>query len=68
MKCNFADHLEEALRDQLVVGILQNGTRKRVLVNPQLTLPKTIDMEEQVKKHALYFETNTLKQFDSLEN
>ena len=36
--CEFRDHLDEALRDRFVCGLLNEATQKRLLTEPNLTM------------------------------
>ena len=42
--CNYGSLLDSLIRDRLVVGIRDNGTRKRLLQEAKLTLNKCIDI------------------------
>jgi len=42
--CNYSALLDSLLRDRIVVGIRNNGTRKRLLQEAKLTLNKCIDI------------------------
>lgn len=58
MLCTLNEGLEKALRDQIVIGVYKDDTRKRLLANTNLTLQKALDLisiEEQVEKDAQCF-------------
>ena len=42
--CNYGSLLDSLIRDRIVVGIRDNGTRKRLLQEAKLTLNKCIDI------------------------
>ena len=42
--CEFGDHLEETLRDQLVCGMHNQGILKRLLAEPDLTYAKAVEV------------------------
>ena len=42
--CNYSSLLDSLIRDRIVVGIKDNGTRKRLLQEAKLTLNKCIDI------------------------
>ena len=42
--CNYGSLLDSLIRDRIVVGIRDNGTRKRLLQEEKLTLNKCIDI------------------------
>ena len=42
--CNYGTLLDSLIRDRIVVGIRDNGTRKRLLQEVKLTLNKCIDI------------------------
>ena len=42
--CNYGALLDSLIRDRIVVGIRDNGTRKRLLQEAKLTLNKCIDI------------------------
>ena len=47
--CNFGDFLDQALRDRLVCGIRHQGTQKRLLSEPDLTLTKATEIARSVE-------------------
>lgn len=52
-KCKYGNNVDDMVRDQLIIGIYNEGTRKRLLANPKLTLQQAIDtlvVEEQVEQ------------------
>lgn len=57
-KCNFGDTCDHMIRDQVVIGVYNESTRKRLLANAKLTLLLAIDnlkVEEQVERDAKHF-------------
>lgn len=53
--------MEDMLQDQIVVGILDESTRKRMLANPKLTLQKAIEIiqiEEQIELDSRWFHSS----------
>ena len=42
-RCNFGEHLEEALRDRLVCGLRSSTTQKKLLAESELTLHKAMN-------------------------
>ena len=51
--CNYGSLLDSLIRDRIVVGIRDNGTRKRLLQEPKLTLTRCIDICRSSKATAL---------------
>jgi len=45
-KCKFGNHLEEALRDQLVCGIQNGHIQRRLLAIEDLTLEKVFEIAQ----------------------
>lgn len=53
VKCEFGSSLDDMIKDQIAIGVRREDTRKKLLVNPKLTLQKAVDMisiEEQVEE------------------
>lgn len=46
-KCKFGSFMQEAVMDQLVLGIVDNNLRKRLLSTDDLTLEKPIEISIQ---------------------
>ena len=56
--CRFDDYFEQALRDRLVCGLRNEGTRKRLLSEADLTLAKALELGqgcEAAEKNAQHF-------------
>lgn len=51
--CNYGSLLDSLIRDRIFVGIRDNGTRKRLLLEPKLTLSKCIDICRSSEATAL---------------
>ena len=49
LHCEFRDFLEEALRDKLVCGVRDTKTRKRLLVEKDLTLAKALEISKSLE-------------------
>ena len=55
-RCKFDDYLEQALRDRLVCGLRNEGTRKRLLSEADLTSAKALELGfEAAEKNAQQF-------------
>lgn len=57
-KCDFGETADNMVRDQVVIGVWDESTRKRLLANPKLILKQAIsvlEIEEQVETDATYF-------------
>ena len=57
-RCKFDDYLEQALHDRLVFGLRNEGTRKRLLSEADLTLAKALELAqgfEAAEKNAQQF-------------
>ena len=50
LHCKYGDHLDDALRDQFVCGILNDAIQKRLLSEPDLTLVKAMEAADQTAK------------------
>lgn len=53
--------MAEMICDQIVIGIHNEGMRKRLLADPNLTLKKAVELliiEEQVEKDSKSMESN----------
>lgn len=64
-KCDFVSSLDDMIRDQIVIGINREDTRKRLLANPKLTLQRTIDtlvIKEQIETDTSCFNNTRLYQ------
>ena len=44
--CEFGDYLSEALQDQLVCGLCNEGAQKNLLARPDLTLAKAVEVAQ----------------------
>ena len=44
--CDFGSFLDQALRDRFVCGLRNDGTRRKLLTEPKLTLPKAIELAQ----------------------
>ena len=51
--CNYGSLLDSLIRDRIVVGIRDNGTHKRLLQEPKLTLTRCIDICRSSEATAL---------------
>uniref|UniRef100_A0A096LWH5 CCHC-type domain-containing protein n=1 Tax=Poecilia formosa TaxID=48698 RepID=A0A096LWH5_POEFO len=51
-KCDFDDKTEEMIRDQLVEHIFNSRIRERLLLEPDLTLDKTVTLAAQMESAA----------------
>ena len=47
--CEFRDHLDEALRDRFVCGLLNEATQKRLLTESNLTFNKAIEVAQSAE-------------------
>lgn len=57
-KCNFGNTTDDMLRDQFVIEVFDERTRKRLLANAKLDLQKATDnlqTEEQVERDSKCF-------------
>ena len=48
-QCGFCTFLNDALRDQLVVGLWQNSIQRKLLVKDKLTFKKTCEIAQAVE-------------------
>ena len=42
--CSFGDSYDECLRDQFIVGLLDNSTRKQILIKNKLTFGRALEI------------------------
>lgn len=63
IRWNFGESKDDTIRDQVVIGVFNKGTRKRLLAIAKLTLQQAIDtlqVEEQVERHAKHSIANLI--------
>lgn len=60
-RCEFGLVLDDMIRDQIVIGIIRDDTRRRLLSNPKLNLEKAVEIlqvEQQVGRAASCFSSS----------